>query len=90
MKKVLLIAAVAGIAMISCKKQYSCECTTTSTVYINGKATTNGPTTSSGKFDDKMKKKDAKSKCEEGNKTTTTGDTQNGGKIEVSGCTLKD
>lgn len=27
MKKVLLIAAVAGLAMVSCKKDYTCECT---------------------------------------------------------------
>ncbi len=32
MKKILLIAAVAGIAMASCKKDYVCECTETSTV----------------------------------------------------------
>lgn len=31
MKKVLLIAAVAGLAMVSCKKDYVCECTNTST-----------------------------------------------------------
>ncbi|MBA3664450.1 MAG: hypothetical protein H0W61_09615 [Bacteroidetes bacterium] len=27
MKKVLLIAAVAGLSMVSCKKDYTCECT---------------------------------------------------------------
>jgi hypothetical protein len=27
MKKVLLVAAVAGLAMASCKKDYTCECT---------------------------------------------------------------
>lgn len=32
MKKVLLVAAVAGLAMVSCKKDYVCECTTTSTI----------------------------------------------------------
>jgi len=32
MKKALLIAAVAGLAMVSCKKDYTCECTSTSTV----------------------------------------------------------
>ena len=28
MKKILLIVAVAGLAMTSCKKDYTCECTT--------------------------------------------------------------
>lgn len=32
MKKILLVAAVAGMTMVSCKKDYTCECTTTSTV----------------------------------------------------------
>lgn len=31
MKKVLLIAAVAGLAMASCKKDHTCECTSSST-----------------------------------------------------------
>ena len=31
MKKILLIAAVAGFVMASCKKDYVCECTSTST-----------------------------------------------------------
>ena len=31
MKKILLIAAVAGFVMTSCKKDYTCECTTTGT-----------------------------------------------------------
>ena len=30
MKKILLIAAVAGIAMVSCKKDRTCTCITTS------------------------------------------------------------
>ncbi len=32
MKKVLLVAAVAGLAMVSCKKDYVCECSNTSTM----------------------------------------------------------
>ncbi len=38
MKKVLLIAAVAGLAMASCKKDYVCECTMSSTEpgYVGG------------------------------------------------------
>ncbi|MDO9000729.1 MAG: hypothetical protein Q7W45_13255 [Bacteroidota bacterium] len=30
MKKILLIASVAGLAMVSCKKDRTCECKTTS------------------------------------------------------------
>jgi len=59
MKKVLLVAAVAAFAMTSCKKEYTCECTTSSST---------GSTSSSVKFD-KMKKKDAEKKCDEGDAT---------------------
>lgn len=89
MKRILLVAAVAGMAMVSCKKIRTCECSYTSTTYINGKATTTGPTTTSGDFDEKMTKKDAKSKCEEGNGTTSVGDKNTGVETTVSGCKLK-
>jgi hypothetical protein len=36
MKKILLIAALSGFVMNSCKKDYTCECTAT----INGSAST--------------------------------------------------
>jgi hypothetical protein len=39
MKKILLIAAVAGLAMASCKKDRTCTCTYTSTP-ASGAATT--------------------------------------------------
>jgi hypothetical protein len=62
MKKVLLIAAVACMAMTSCKKDYTCECTTTSNApgasSVSGSAATG-----------KMKKADAESKCNEGDKS---------------------
>ena len=64
MKKVLLIAAVAGLSMVSCKKDYTCECVTSSN--FSGYAST----TSSGKTG-KMKKSDAESKCNEGDASTT-------------------
>lgn len=54
MKKILLIAAVAGLSMVSCKKEYTCECKYTGVV----------TGTVSEKFD-KMKKKDAEKKCDE-------------------------
>jgi len=78
MKKVLLVAFIAGLAMTSCKKAYTCECTVTT--YVNGTANT---TTTSGTTD-KMKKADAKTKCEGSN--MTTGDNTNGSKIS---CAIK-
>jgi hypothetical protein len=65
MRKMMMIAAVAGLFMASCKKDYTCACTVTSTWpgYPN--------TTSSGSTG-KMKKKDAEAKCNEGDQTTTS------------------
>ena len=53
MKKVLLIAAVAGLSMVSCKKDYTCTCT-----YNDG----SGTQTVTYQMKD-VKKKDAKSTC---------------------------
>lgn len=64
MKKTLLIAAIAGLAFASCKKEYSCKCTVTTTTA--GITTT---TTATGKTE-KMSKKDAKAKCDEGDSST--------------------
>ncbi|MBL7930764.1 MAG: hypothetical protein JNL60_02625 [Bacteroidia bacterium] len=50
MKKVLLIAAVAGLAFASCKKDYTCECT--------------GTGYSAQAEYKKVKKKDAQSSCD--------------------------
>jgi hypothetical protein len=60
MKKLVLIAAVAGL-MASCKKEYTCECTVT-----GGGITTTSSTTAT------MKKKDAETWCE-GNKGSAPG-----------------
>ncbi len=89
MKKVVLIAAVAGMAMVSCKKKYTCECTTTVKTYSNGQTSTVGPNTSSNELDEKMKKSDAKDKCESSNGTTAVGNTSNGIETTVV-CSLKD
>jgi len=88
MKKVLLVTAVAFVTFTSCKKQYTCTCTSTTTLYINSRATVGAPATSSVQYDDKMNMGDAKSKCESTNSTTMTGDTQNGGKVVVSDCKI--
>lgn len=63
MKKITLLAAVIiAASFASCKKEYTCECTTT----INGATYTASGTSG------KMKKKDAKTWCENGNDSYTT------------------
>lgn len=59
MKKTLLIAAIAGIAMVSCKKERTCTCTTTSTA-ANGTVTVGTPNVTVYK---KIKGGDAKNVC---------------------------
>jgi hypothetical protein len=76
MKKVLLVAAVLGLAMVSCKKDYTCECTVTT--YSNGASASQTTSGATGK----MKKADATSKCDKGD--SMVGDTQNGIKSECS------
>lgn len=67
MKKILLVAAVAGLAFASCKKDYTCECTTTSTAGgVSTSATVEAKT-------GKMKKADAEKKCDEGDFTASSG-----------------
>lgn len=65
MKKLFPVAAVAVLAMMftSCKKDYTCTCTST----VAGTTTT-----VSGKTG-KMSKKDAKAACEKGNVSTSFG-----------------
>ncbi|MBI2720568.1 MAG: hypothetical protein HYX39_00180 [Bacteroidetes bacterium] len=41
MKKILLVAAVAGLTMVSCKKDRVCSCTTTSTLGSVSSSSTN-------------------------------------------------
>jgi len=61
MKKILLVAAVACLAMTSCKKDYTCTCT----------ATANGQSVS-GSTTIKDKKSKAKDSCE-GKSSTSNG-----------------
>jgi hypothetical protein len=58
MKKVLLIAAVAGLTMVSCKKTYVCECVTNGS--DGGLTLTNFP---SGSYTIKNTKKKSKDDC---------------------------
>lgn len=64
MKKFAPIAAIAlfAVAFTSCKKEWTCECTST------GGGTT---TTASDKSATKLSKKDAKAWCESSNGTTS-------------------
>ena len=58
MKKLFIVAVVASFGMVSCKKDYTCECTTTSgNSSITGTSTVNAT------------KKDAKTACENGSTT---------------------
>ncbi len=58
MNKTLFIIALLGIAFVSCKKQYTCECKYEGS--ISG---------TSSVLMEKMKKKDAEKKCDEGDET---------------------
>lgn len=60
MKKVIFMLAVATLSMTSCKKDYTCECTSDSPV---------GTSTSSDRTG-KMSLSDARAKCNDGDKTT--------------------
>lgn len=59
MKKILFIAALAGLSFASCKKEYTCECT-----YSGG-----GVSGTASETYSKMKKKDAEKKCDENDET---------------------
>lgn len=64
MKKILTIAAVASLAMVSCKKDYTCECT------VKDSSGTIPTTTTSATA--KMKKADAETWCENNKSTVGT------------------
>lgn len=75
-KLVLAIAALGLVSLTSCKKEYTCSCTT----FSNAPGFT--ATTVEGKTD-KMKKSDAKTKCEAGSSSTTAGGYTSGAKCEI-------
>lgn len=76
MKKIFFIATVAILGLTSCKKDYTCECTTTITqpeFQYGGTVVQPASTqTASASATITDKKKDAEAKCEEGTKTTST------------------
>ena len=53
MKKIVLLGTVAILALSSCKKIYTCECSAAGA-------------SASVEYEDKMTKKDAEEKCDEG------------------------
>ena len=67
MKKIILLAAVAAVAGVSCKKNRTCKCTTIET----GPGSSNG--TYSSTFTIKATKKKAKDYCQGLNHTSTSG-----------------
>ena len=75
MKTIFSLAILATLTLASCKKDYTCECTTTVTepsfTYMG--VTYQGETnTGSSTRTIKDKEKDAKSSCEKGNASTST------------------
>jgi hypothetical protein len=59
MKKIIILSMACGVlSLASCKKTYSCSCTTKAT----GSGTTEEVTTSNS-YSEKMKEKQAKSAC---------------------------
>lgn len=75
MKKVLFVAALGmTFAMVSCKKDYTCECTTS----VTGVGTSSASTTINDT------KKNAEAACDEGDATTSVG-----GVSSTVECTLK-
>ena len=60
MKKVLFVAALGMLTLASCKKDYTCECTTTIGGFSSSASTTINAT-----------KKDAKTACENGSNAST-------------------
>ncbi len=58
MKKIILVVAIAGLAMASCKKDRICSCTTTSSFTVGGSYTSTNDVTYN-----KVTKGTAKSAC---------------------------
>jgi hypothetical protein len=74
MKKILLVAAVAGLSMVSCKKDYTCTCTVTAAGVVSGTTSTTI--------------KDTKSKAEDACKALSTS-VSLGGVTSSTSCEIK-
>ncbi|MCW3076656.1 MAG: hypothetical protein JWO32_1265 [Bacteroidetes bacterium] len=84
MKKILLIAAVAGLAMVSCKKDRVCTCTSTSTTTYNGVSTSGTYTQDVNLV--KVSKRTAKLACIH---TKSTYSNSNSTTVDETDCKLK-
>lgn len=60
MRKIILITAIISLGSVSCKKTYTCECTTSSNYAGAIENNKSGAT----KYDSKMTKKQAQSACD--------------------------
>ncbi len=78
----MMLAAFAGLFLVSCKKDYTCECTTSSTAAGFTSQTASAQT-------GKMKKADAEKKCEDGNKTYQLPNVSGGMDNYTIACELK-
>jgi len=73
MKRVILVAAVSLMALASCKKDYTCECTVTS----------NGSSATSSTVLENVSKSDAEDAC------ISTSSATFGGQTTTTSCDLK-
>lgn len=83
----MIIVAVAGLTLVSCKKNYTCTCTYSSKAYDDGVVWS----TSNLEFSEstgKKKKKDAEKECTEDNGTIMSGD-KTWGTETTTDCKLK-
>lgn len=92
-KNIFIISSLILIGLSSCKKSYSCQCTTTITA--QGSPSENYPTTSKT-YSEKMTEKQAKSACSHEETTVKTSIDDNINKVGAYGyittnvsCTLK-
>lgn len=85
MKKTLLIVAVAGLALVSCKKDRTCECTRTST-YSNGTTSVSSTDPVETITLKEVKGGEAKTLCQKMTSTNTYSTTTN---TSVNDCKLK-
>jgi hypothetical protein len=73
MKKMLLVAAVIGLTMTSCKKDYTCQCIYTKKFTLgNNYSKPDGSPITVSNTTGKMKKDEAIKKCEQYNGTVVT------------------
>ncbi len=86
MKKIMLMAA-AGLLVVACKKNYTCECEVTTKTTNNGTTVTTGPVTRKTPLG-KVSKPVAQKKCSDMDGPTSSGTAGNGVVVDNI-CELK-